>query len=98
MPQKQRCDTHSGQGGVNSGYHREKLDATTKHRLWLWSLSQETLHRVSTQANSQELAPELLTNITAPGPTCGCLTAKDTQLGPKYINIPWENGNFLAAF
>lgn len=53
---------------------------------------------VPTQANLQELAPEILTSITAPGPPYGCLTAKDTQLGPKYINIPWENGNFLAAF
>lgn len=70
-PQKQGCDTHSGQGGVSGGQHRENLDPTTKHRLR--SLSQETLHRdmVPTQENSQELVPEIVTNITAPGPTYG---------------------------
>lgn len=97
MPQKQGCDTHSGQGGVSGGHQRDSLDHTTKNRLWL-QVTEPGDFAQGCGANSQELDPEILRNITAPGPARGCLTAKYTQLWPKYINILWENGNFLAAF
>lgn len=97
MPQKQSCDTLSGQGGLSGGQQRENLDPTMKHRLWL-QVTEPGDFAQGHGAHTGQLAPEILTNITAPGPTYGCLTEKDTQLGPKYINIPWENGNFLAAF